>query len=269
MIFKAKNEWGNTGVISGVSGIETWVNNFKKNFQPQQRFNEKDTQAINNYVAKLDELKAKTATMSGTFHQANLESMAWKSTMQDQSEEAQTFVRGLQNGTENLGNMTKASKASELGMKALAMAGNMLVSFLIGSFISVAFEVANASNEIADSAQQIGSSFKETTSDLDDYQIKVEDLQETINDSSSSISDVRDARKELMSIQDELIEKYGTEEDSVKRITDAVNGEADAWDKLKKKKWTQAKNEFNDTGKDGILKGLGRNIVIYLGMYFS
>lgn len=72
-----------------------------------------------------------------------------------------------------------------------------------------------------------------------------------------------------MSIQDELIEKYGTEEESVKRITDAVNGESDAWDKLKKKKWTRAKNEFDDTGKDGILKELGRNIVIYLGMYFS
>ena len=152
-------------------------------------------------------------------------------------------------------------------MKALALAGNMLVSFLIGSFISVAFEVANASNEIADSAQQIGSSFKETTSDLDDYQIKVEDLQETINDSSSSISDVRDARKELMSIQDELIEKYGTEEESVKRITDAVNGESDAWDKLKKKKWTRAKNEFDDTGKDGIIKGLGRNISNFFNGY--
>lgn len=170
---------------------------------------------------------------------------------------------------EALGQQTIKARAGRLGLQALAMAGNMLVSFLVGSLISVLYETANASNEIADSAQQIGSSFKETTSDLDDYQIKVEDLQETINDSSSSISDVRDARKELMSIQDELIEKYGTEEESVKHITDAVNGEADAWDKLKKKKWTQAKNEFNDTGKDGILKGLGRNIVIYLGMFFS
>lgn len=170
---------------------------------------------------------------------------------------------------EALGQQTIKARAGRMAMQALAMAGNMLASFLIGSLVSVLFETANASNEIADSAQQIGSSFKETTSDLDDYQIKVEDLQETINDSSSSISDVRDARKELMSIQDELIEKYGTEEESVKRITDAVNGESDAWDKLKKKKWTQAKNEFNDTGKDGMKKGIGRNIAIYLVMYFS
>lgn len=170
---------------------------------------------------------------------------------------------------EALGQQTIKARAGRLGLQALAMAGNMLVSFLVGSLISVLYETANASNEIADSAQQIGSSFKETTSDLDDYQTKVEDLQETINDSSSSISDIRDARKELMSIQDELIEKYGTEEESVKRITDAVNGEADAWDKLRKKKWTQAKNEYNDTDKDGMKKGMGRNIAIYLVMYFS
>lgn len=170
---------------------------------------------------------------------------------------------------EALGQQTIRARAGRMAMQALAMAGNMLASFLIGSLVSVLLETANASDEIADSAQQIGSSFKETTSDLDDYQTKVEDLQETINDSSSSISDIRDARKELMSIQDDLIEKYGTEEESVKRITDAVNGESDAWDKLKKKKWTQAKNEFNDTGKDGMKKGMGRNIAIYLVMYFS
>lgn len=63
---------------------------------------QQDTQSITNYIAKLDELKAKTATMSGTFHKASLESMAFKATMQDSSEEAQTFVQGLQNGTERL-----------------------------------------------------------------------------------------------------------------------------------------------------------------------
>ena len=80
--------------------------------------------------------------------------------MQDQSEEVQTFVRGLQNGTENLDNMTKASKAAELGMRGLALAGNMLASFLVSSFISLLINVANASDEIADSAAQIGNSFK-------------------------------------------------------------------------------------------------------------
>lgn len=253
MIFKTQNdEFGRMEIKPNQNLLSIFNGDF---FKRQQLLSESDIKAIEAYNAEINKCVGSQT--------------AFYRTMQNTSQEAQNIVAAANGGKVAIGDLTKASKAAELGMKALALAGNMLVSFLIGSFISVAFEVANASNEIADSAQQIGSSFKETTSDLEDYQIKVEDLQETINDSSSSISDVRDARKELMSIQDELIEKYGTEEESVKHITDAVNGEADAWDKLKKKKWTQAKNEFNDTGKDGILKGLGRNIVIYLGMYFS
>lgn len=251
MIFKTQNdELGRMEIKPNQNLLSIFNGDF---FKRQQLLSESDIKAIEAYNAEIDKCVGSQT--------------AFYRTMQNTSQEAQNVVAAANGGKVAIGDLTKASKAGELGMKALAMAGNMLVSFLIGSFISVAFEVANASNEIADSAQQIGSSFKETISDLDDYQIKVEDLQETINDSSSSISDVRDARKELMSIQDELIEKYGTEEESVKHITDAVNGEADAWDKLKKKKWTRAKNEFDDTGKDGILKGLGRNISNFFNGY--
>lgn len=270
MIFKAKNDWGNTGVRSGISGIGTFVDKIKSSFNPQQRFNEADTKAINNYVAEVERLKGLQASVenfNGLIKESIVYKKAFDNTMQDQSEEVQTFVRGLQNGTENLDNMTKASKAAELGMRGLALAGNMLASFLVSSFIGLLINVANASDEIADSAAQIGNSFKETTSDLDDYKTKVDELRNTIDDSSSSIADVQNARKELMSIQDDLIEKYGTEESVVKSITDAVNGEANAWDQLKKKKWTESRNEFNNNFSNGTLKGVGKNISNFFNGY--
>lgn len=270
MIFKAKNDWGNTGVRSGISGIGTFVDKIKSSFNPQQRFNEADTKAINNYVAEVERLKGLQASVenfNGSIKESIIYKKAFDNTMQDQSEEVQTFVRGLQNGTENLDNMTKASKAAELGMRGLALAGNMLASFLVSSFISLLINVANASDEIADSAAQIGNSFKETTSDLDDYKTKVDELRNTIDDSSSSIANVQNARKELMSIQDDLIEKYGTEESVVKSITDAVNGGANAWDQLKKKKWTESRNEFNNNFSNGTLKGVGKNIANFFNGY--
>ena len=270
MIFKAKNDWGNTGVRSGISGIGTFVDKIKSSFNPQQRFNEADTKAINNYVAEVERLKGLQASVenfNGSIKESIIYKKAFDNTMQDQSEEVQTFVRGLQNGTENLDNMTKASKAAELGMRGLALAGNMLASFLVSSFISLLINVANASDEIADSAAQIGNSFKETTSDLDDYKTKVDELRNTIDDSSSSIADVQNARKELISIQDDLIEKYGTEESVVKSITDAVNGEANAWDQLKKKKWTESRNDFNNNFSNGTLKGVGKSISNFFNGY--
>ena len=224
---------------------------------------------VEKYNNEYDRLKNIVANSSTNVKDATIAQKAFDNTLRNSSSTVQTLQANTNGGKIAIDGLTKASKAAELGMRGLALAGNMLASFLVSSFIGLLINVANASDEIADSAAQIGNSFKETTSDLDDYKTKVDELRNTIDDSSSSIADVQNARKELMSIQDDLIEKYGTEESVVKSITDAVNGEANAWDQLKKKKWTQAKNEFNDTGKDGILKGLGRNIVIYLGMYFS
>lgn len=244
MIFNTQNdEFGRMGITPNKNLLNILNGDF---FKRQQLLPDSDIKAIEAYNAEIDKCVGSQT--------------AFYRTMLNASEEAQNIVATANGGTIAINELTKASKAAELGMKALSLAGNMLVSFLIGSLISVIYETANASNEIADSAAQIGNSFKETTSDLDDYKTKVDELRNTIDDSSSSIADVQSARKELMSIQDDLIEKYGTEESVVKSITDAVNGEADAWDKLRKKKWTQAKNEFNDTGKDGMKKGMGRNL---------
>ena len=48
-----------------------------------------------------------------------------------------------------------------------------------------------------------------------------------------------------MGIQDELIEKFGTEKSVIENITDAINNQVDALDELSKKSYFKAKNEFN------------------------
>ncbi len=103
-------------------------------------------------------------------------------------------------------------------------------------------------DEVREKAKEVGESFSSAKSDIDSYKSKVEELQAALNDSSSSISDVTEARKSLMSIQDELIDKYGSEKSAIDLITDAVNGQADAFDKLAQKQWQEAKNDFNDGG---------------------
>ena len=91
-------------------------------------------------------------------------------------------------------------------------------------------KLASASSDIQEKAKEIGSSFNETKSNIEDYKTKIKELQSTVNDSSSSIADVTEARKSLMSIQDELIDKYGSESDTIHIVTDAINDQADALD---------------------------------------
>ncbi len=124
----------------------------------------------------------------------------------------------------------------------------MGLSLAIQGIISGIMGLANASDRIQESAKEIGTSFKDTKSDIEEYKTKISELQSVINDSSSSISDVTEARKNLMSIQDELIEKYGSEVDTIHIVTDAINDQSSALDELSKKKYIESKNEFNDAG---------------------
>ena len=190
----------------------------------------------------------------------------------DLSPEISSYVKTSKDGklsTEgfktSIGNLSIGAKAGQVALKGLAIAGNMLLMWGITEAISALYKFSQVSKDVANSAQEIGSSFKETKKDINSYKEKVEELRGVINNSSSSVSEVAQARKDLMAVQDELIEKFGTEKESISAITEAINGQTGAWEKLTSKKWQEAKNEFN--GKGGIIKdvsnltkGYGDNI---------
>ena len=125
---------------------------------------------------------------------------------------------------------------------AITMLGGWALQAIITGF----YELSQVSSNVAENAKKLGSEFNDTKSDIESYKSQIEDLYNTINDSSSSIEDVTDARKTLMSVQDELIEKFGTEESVIRNVTDAINGQTDALDILTRTKWQEIKNEFND-----------------------
>lgn len=123
---------------------------------------------------------------------------------------------------------------------------------LIITAVTVATMVFSGFNKAMEEARQkakdLGDTFKSTQSDIESYKSQIEELHKTINDSNSSIEDVTTARQTLMSVQDELIDKFGTEESAIKNVTDAINGQTEALDALTQIKWQEIKNEFNDGG---------------------
>lgn len=142
---------------------------------------------------------------------------------------------------------TLSFKAGQVALKGLALAGNMIAMWAISEVVSGIYQLATYSETLADKAQEVGSAFKESESDISSYKDKIEELQNTINDSSSSYEDVTQARKDLMTIQNELIDKYGSEEGAIRNITDAIKGQSDALDDLTSKQYTKMINDFNKT----------------------
>lgn len=113
------------------------------------------------------------------------------------------------------------------------------------------YATIKANDELRKSAKELGKTFASAEKDIDEYKDKIESLYETINDENSSYEDSKTAREQLLTIQDELIEKYGSEANAINDITEAINGEIDALDRLTDRQWTETINEFNEQNLPG------------------
>lgn len=262
MIFKSnKNEWGNTSILPSIIGASDFTNPIKKFFSPQQRFGEEDIAAIKRYNEEFDRLKAKISGSNGLSDATKnviAAKKANKIAMEDASDSAKKFVEGFGAAPAELDKLTKSSKAAELAMKGLALAGNIFVSLVISKVISTVYEMSQASDTVGKAAKEAADEFSSASSDIESYKKQVEDLYSTINNSSSSIEDVTNARKQLLSIQDEMISKFGSEKEVIDLVTqavgvqtEAIGGQTKAFEELSRKKWLETLNDFNKSQNFG------------------
>lgn len=148
----------------------------------------------------------------------------------------------------SIGNLSIGAKAGEVAMKGLTLAGNVLVSFLISQAIEGCIKLYRLSKDVAASANEVGSAFLSEKGSIESYKKQIAELYDTINDSSSSFEDVTNAREKLMDVQNELIDNFGTERSTIEYVTDAINGQVNALDKLSASKWQESENDFNKSG---------------------
>ena len=167
----------------------------------------------------------------------------------------QSYVKIANNGklttegfNRSIGNLSLGAKAASVATKGLALAGNILVSFLISQAIEGCIKLYRLSKDVAASANEVGSSFLSEKKSIESYEKQIAELYDTINDSSSSFEDVTNAREKLMDVQSELIDNFGTERSTIEYVTDAINGQVDALDKLSASKWQESENDFNKGG---------------------
>lgn len=233
---------------SGESDFTINFSKIKDFFSRQNVLSDSDTAAITAYNNEFTRLSERISQSGISVSNYTIAQKAANTTMANASEQAKNLVTRANGNIVALNSMTKSSKAAALGMNALATAGNMLIMWGISEAISSLYKLSQTSSQVAEKAHELGSSFQTTKSTIEEYKATISSLHNTINDSSSSIEDVTNARKNLLSIQDELIEKFGTEKASIELITDAINGQEEAFNKLSQREWQKIKNGFNEGG---------------------
>ena len=203
---------GKIDIEGNLLGIDfTAKKNMKKHFAEAE-------EAIGGWNKKLLQGQTDINKFGEAVVQNNAQFKAYLSTC---SKDAPASLEGYKAHLKAAGVNTDALRLKTILLNsAITMLGGWVIQTLITGF----YKLSQMSNDVAEKANELGNSFKSTASDIDSYKSKIEDLYKTINDSGSSISDVTEARKNLMTIQDELIEKFGTEENVIKDVTDAING---------------------------------------------
>ena len=116
-----------------------------------------------------------------------------------------------------------------------------------------AYATYQHNEKLKESALELANAYNTSKSEIDGYKEQISDLYKTINDSNTSYEDARAAREQLLGVQNALIDKYGTEAENVQVVTEAVNGQVEALDKLNEKSWRQTVNDFNKTQGTGFL----------------
>lgn len=166
---------------------------------------------------------------------------AWNENMTGCSIAVKKMGNDLVTGKKNISDVSSAMKTATASTKALEIAMNVFanVGFMLAitAVTKVISELAQAQSNAVEAAKEATSAYNDELSSIKDYKEKISELNEELNSDNLSYEETKTKRSELMSIQDELIKKFGTEKSAIKSVTEAIGGQVDALDNLNEKSY--------------------------------
>lgn len=166
---------------------------------------------------------------------------AWNENMTGCSMAAKRMGNDLITGKQKIGDISNSMKTATASTKALGVAMNIFanVGFMLAitAITKVVSELAQAQENAVQAAKEATEAYNDEISSIDDYKTRLSELHEELHSGNLSYEETKTKRTELMSIQDELIKKFGTEKGAIESITEAINGQVDALDTLNEKSY--------------------------------
>lgn len=211
-------------LTKGASRPSSILNTIGDLFEKQNLFSDEEIAQINKYNDEFSRLQEKVKNSNINIKNATIAQKAYDNTMGDANKSLQDFVKKNNNGVIAVNGLTKASKAAELGMKALSIAGNMVLSFLISEVVTYLFtynqrieesiqkskelqeEYRNFAKESADSINSLESQeteFRRLSKGVDDYGKNISLSSDEYERYKSIVSEILGATPDLISGYDE------------------------------------------------------------------
>ena len=145
-------------------------------------------------------------------------------------------------GTSAVGGAAQITTAKLIGMKVAAFAANAALTLGLSLVISLAAQcisawanAGEAARKAAQDAANASEELREQNESLKDYKKQIRELRKELDSNTLSESEAYTAREKLLTIQNELIDKFGLEKDGINLVTGAIEAQISAIDKLSQK----------------------------------
>ena len=190
--------------------------------------------------------KAKDATAKASAEKAVAQAAETKATLENTQANLQN-VMSLKSIWAGLKTFLK----SPLGIASMITAGVSIV-------VSVIKNIKEAQEEAAESAKQQASEVSTLNNELKDYQDQIASLRAELDTGNLSEEEAYDVRKKLISIQDELISRYGKEAEGINLVTGAIENQISAINDLAV---ANAQDWLNENNKKTGFLNLGKSAI--------
>lgn len=219
----------------------------------------KDTEAIQSYI---DEF---------TNSQGKVSNEKFVDIMSDASSQAKLYVQQTDAAAlstdafaESQTRLAKISNSVVGGLKdigaAIASAGlTLIASAAINFVVKSIMSAIQHQEDLRQASLEAGSALDKQSAAINDYKTQISSLKESLDKGNLSEQESYDVRKQLISIQDELVEKYGDEAAGIDLVNgkyqeqlDILNGIADQ----KTKDYLNEHNESINTAQEKMLEEL-------------
>lgn len=188
----------------------------------------KNVECLKNYVEGVDNARNKTQFLDECMQEADSTCKLFANSLDDNIIATRNSARAIDQYISSQTGMTKVmNTAINIGTKLVSVVGNMLATLAVTAAINLAFKaitsIIERQENLRQAALEAGSALDKQSAAINDYKTQISSLKESLDKGNLSEQEAYDTRKQLISIQDELVDKYGSEAAGI----DLVNGKLD------------------------------------------
>lgn len=220
---------------------------------------------VEKYNNEFDRLKNIVANSSTNVKDATIAQKAFDNTLRNSSSTVQTLQANTNGGKIAIDGLTKASKAAELGMRGLALAGNMLASFLaafalqavitgIDNYIHRVDNARKALEEFNSTVQEQQNNLSSQKEWIDKNGTQYEKLAEGVDQYGHNISlasdeftEYKNLTKEIANMFPSMVQGYNDQNEAILKNKGSVEELTDAYEKNQKAYYNDIMAKSGDT----------------------